>query len=92
MSLLVFKAALRSNEELAGPDRQSVIEQRVHHGAILPSLVAIATLTTVLALRHPDNVDLRAKVVEAWRDLDKGTKIGGIIWDGWTRQALGILQ
>lgn len=91
MSILMFKGALRDRAVLGGAQRESVIQERVIQGAIFPSLVAIMTLVTILALFYPTNVDVRAVVVEAWKDLDSGTLEGNIIWQEWARQSLGIL-
>lgn len=92
MSLLVQKGSLRADDGLSEGLRRDQIDEWVTSEAIYPSFAAIMTLVTMLTIRHPSKVELRARVVEAWKDLDSGTHEGSIIWQGWARQALGILS
>ena len=71
---------------------QEAIKERVIQDALLPSLVVLMTLVTIILRRLPANPDLWAKVDEGWRGLDSGTIVGGIIWDEWARNALGVLK
>ena len=71
--------------------REKFIHDHIVVQSIVPSFVAIMSLASVFGYRHKDNSDLLAAVVGAWRPLERGTIEGSIIWDGWVRQALGVL-
>ena len=94
LSVTTLRHALR--EELLGrldePVRAQMVYQEVVARSLVPSLVAITTLTTVFASRHMDDAELMAAVTSAWDLLEKGTLEGGIIWDRWAKRTLGVLE
>jgi hypothetical protein len=57
---------LRGEGDLPPEERQEFIRARVAEPALVPSLVAVTTLTTVLAVEHMSDPDLFAKVIEPW--------------------------
>lgn len=91
---LWLRGIIRGGQPGAVPSdlREEFIHNHVVAPAIVPSLVAIMSVVSLFAYRHKDNPDLLAAVVEAWRPLERGTIEGSIIWDGWARQALGVLE
>ena len=72
--------------------RDEFIYSHVVAQSLVPSLVAVLTLTAVLALRNRHHGNLMAKLVKAWEPFEKGAFESGIIWDVWAREALGILS
>lgn len=94
LATLTLRHAMRDQQigDVGSAKRAEMIQQEVLARSIHPSLVAIMTLTTVLAVMHRDNPDLLAAVVEGWKILEQGTREGGIIWDNWASGALGVLR
>lgn len=94
LSSIVLRHALRTEQlgKLGEPIREKMIYQEVVNRSLTPSFVAIMTLVTVLAIRHKEDAELMASATKAWEYLEKGTLEGGIVWDRWARQALGVLS
>lgn len=90
IGLLITKAYLRDGPENQH-QRQEFIRREIPNRSIYPSLVAIMTVVTLLALLHKDNPELLASVVRGWKWLETGTIEGNIIWYEWAAQALGVL-
>lgn len=93
-STVAIRHALRDQHwgRIGETRRAEMIRQHVFDPSLIPSLVAVATLTTVLATSHRDDVDLLAAVTKAWEPLQKGTFEGGIVWEKWASHALGALS
>jgi hypothetical protein len=72
--------------------REELIEQETKQWSTVPSLTAIAILSTIIATRHKMDVDLMAKAVKAWEKLGSGTPFGELVWSCWAREALGVLD
>lgn len=72
--------------------RDDLISEIVHADSIIPSMVAILSLLTAYATEHRDDTALLLKLGKAWEWFEKGTIIGSIVWEGWAREALGILS
>lgn len=71
--------------------REAFIHDHVVLQSIIPSFVAIMAVVSLFGHRHRENPDLLATIVNAWPPLESSTFEGSIIWDGWGRQALGVL-
>lgn len=93
LATVSLRNALRSGQlGRVGEQRyRDAINQEVIARSIIPSLVAIITLTTVLAVRKRANHDVMAAVVNAWTTLEQGTVEGAILWENWARATLGVL-
>lgn len=88
-----LRGIIRGDHSGAVPPRlrEQFIHDHIVVHSIVPSFVAIMTVASVFGFRHRDNPDLLAAIVNAWRPLERSTIEGSIIWDGWARQALGVL-
>ena len=89
-----LRGIIRGGQRGAVPPRlrEGFIHDQIVMHSIVPSFVAIVTVASVFGYRHRNDPDLLALIVKAWRPLERSTVEGSIIWDGWVRQALGILD
>lgn len=93
LGILALRYGLRSEQmgPLGSPLRETMTYECTIGPAIHCSLVSITTLATVFAERHRTDVSLIAMITNAWSVIQKGTRIGGIVWEKWAYKALGAL-
>lgn len=72
--------------------REGFIHDQIILHSIVPSFVALMTVASVFGFRHRDDANLLAAIIKAWRPLERSTIEGSIIWDGWVRQAMRVLD
>lgn len=94
LATIALRHAIRDQQvgELGSSKREKAIQEEILARSAHPSLVAIMTLTTILALQHRNIAEVMAAVIKGWEILEKGTREGGIVWDNWARHALGVLK
>jgi len=59
--------------------------------AFIVSLMSIIQCAAELTEKYPEDVNLIAGVVEAWKSFSEDTLLGKTIWEIRTRRLLGVI-
>lgn len=88
-----LRGIIRGGQPGAVPPRlrEKFIHDQIITHSIVPSFVAVMAVASVFGFRHRGNPHLLAAIVKAWHPLEQSTIEGSILWEGWVRQALGVL-
>jgi hypothetical protein len=70
---------------------EEAFTRRVKEPAYLISLLSIIQTATEVTALYPDDVNLRASVTKAWKEIPDAFLLGRVLWEIRTKKLLGVI-
>ena len=87
----MLRRILGDHHDSSTGEREIIFDERVAGPALHYSCLSVAQASSELTCLYPNDVELRARVTDAWNLLTKHSLLGKTIWEIRTRKLLGSI-